>query len=204
MSDQNPYEKLGVTEDASFEEIQDAKNRLSREYKDDVQLLESVEAAYDAIIMDRLRMRQEGKIKVPERIRFPDRVPESPVTPQIDLSKSSPAWLQQLLDTPSRADILISSGIYALLAAIALFAYQAAEAQTLSLVLALAFGASVYLLNRKEKRFGRSLLITLLGLLVGVGLGTLLAPIAGGGLATEQFSTLVTLFVFWLISSFLR
>ncbi|HAA26445.1 MAG TPA: molecular chaperone DnaJ, partial [Cyanobacteria bacterium UBA8553] len=24
MSDQNPYEKLGVTEDASFDEIQDA------------------------------------------------------------------------------------------------------------------------------------------------------------------------------------
>ena len=65
MSDQNPYEKLGVTEDASFDEIQDAKGRLMQQHRGDQKLVESVEAAYDAIIMDRLRMRQEGKIKVP-------------------------------------------------------------------------------------------------------------------------------------------
>ncbi|HEY9891193.1 MAG TPA: CPP1-like family protein, partial [Candidatus Sericytochromatia bacterium] len=74
MSDQNPYEKLGVTEDASFDEIQDAKGRLLQQHRGDQKLIESVEAAYDAIIMDRLRMRQEGKIKVPERIRFPEKL----------------------------------------------------------------------------------------------------------------------------------
>ncbi|MDR9402412.1 MAG: CPP1-like family protein, partial [Halothece sp. Uz-M2-17] len=43
MSEQNPYEQLGVTEDASFEEIQEAKVRLSKEYEDDQRQKEAVE-----------------------------------------------------------------------------------------------------------------------------------------------------------------
>ena len=71
MSEHNPYDQLGVTEDSSFEEIQAAKSRLSAECRNDAKQLESIEAAYDAVIMDRLKMRQEGRIKVPDRIRFP-------------------------------------------------------------------------------------------------------------------------------------
>ncbi|NEP25885.1 CPP1-like family protein, partial [Moorena sp. SIO3I6] len=67
MSDNNPYDQLGVTEEASFDEIQDAKGRLMQKHRGNQKLLDTVEAAYDAIIMDRLRMRQEGKIKVPDR-----------------------------------------------------------------------------------------------------------------------------------------
>lgn len=204
MSDQNPYETLGVTEDASFEEIQDAKNRLSQQYKDDGKLVESVEAAYDTIIMDRLKRRQEGKIKVPERIRFPERsAPPQQPSPKTTPPNRYPAWLQGLIDTPSRADILISASVYVLLGAVTLF-YQSAEGSILSLVVALGFGASVYLLNRKEKRLGRSVLLTLAGLLVGMGIGAALYPIAGAGLEGDQFATLVTFFVFWLITSFLR
>lgn len=204
MSDQNPYETLGVTEDASFEEIQDAKNRLSQQYKDDGNLVESVEAAYDTIIMDRLKRRQEGKIKVPERIRFPERsAPPQQPSPKTTPANRYPAWLQGLIDTPSRADILISASVYVLLGAVTLF-YQSAEGSILSLVVALGFGASVYLLNRKEKRLGRSVLLTLAGLLVGMGIGAALYPIAGAGLEGDQFATLVTFFVFWLITSFLR
>jgi len=59
MSDQSPYEKLGVSEDASFDEIQDARNRLFEQYSGDSKSVEIIEAAYDAILMDRLRMRQE-------------------------------------------------------------------------------------------------------------------------------------------------
>ncbi|PSO78935.1 MAG: molecular chaperone DnaJ [Cyanobacteria bacterium QS_4_48_99] len=204
MSDQNPYETLGVTEDASFEEIQDAKNRLSQQYKDDGKLVESVEAAYDTIIMDRLKRRQEGKIKVPERIRFPERsAPPQQPSPKTTPANRYPAWLQGLIDTPSRADILISASVYVLLGAVTLF-YQSAEGSILSLVVALGFGASVYLLNRKEKRLGRSVLLTLAGLLVGMGIGAALYPLAGAGLEGDQFATLVTFFVFWLITSFLR
>ncbi|AFZ42733.1 heat shock protein DnaJ domain protein [Halothece sp. PCC 7418] len=199
MSEQNPYEQLGVTEDASFEEIQEAKVRLTKEYEDDQRQKEAVEAAYDSIIMDRLRLRQEGKIKVPERIRFPERAKPAKPKPQAPNPASSPAWLQRLLDTPSRNDLLISAGIFVLLVAITLSSGDSA-----SVMLALGFAATAYLLNRKENRLGRSLLITLASLLIGVGLGAALAPVVAAGMASEQFTALTTLFLFWLSSSFLR
>lgn len=207
MSDQNPYEKLGVTEDASFDEIQDAKGRLMQQHHGDQKLVEAVEAAYDAIIMDRLRMRQEGKIKVPERIRFPEKLSPPPSFTQTPAS-SSPAWLQRLWDTPTPADLIWPAVIFLLLSGVTIF-YHPAGDSILPLVLALGVGCNVYFLNRKERQFGRAILITLIGLLVGVGLGTLLgsvlqAQIRSIGFTTETFSTLVTFFLFWLISCFLR
>lgn len=208
MSEQNPYEKLGVTENASFEEIQDAKQRLSEHYGDDPKAFESVEAAYDAIIMDRLRLRQEGKIKVPERIRFPERSYEAPPSLSSSSPKNSPPWLQQLLDTPSRSDVLWPAVVFLALASATVF-YQNPQDSLLPLLVALGFGANIYFLNRKEQRFGRSVLITLVGLVLGITLGSGLASLlsaqgAGVSLEKEQFTGLVTFCIFWLSSSFLR
>lgn len=208
MSDQNPYEKLGVTEDASFDEIQDAKGRLMQQHRGDQKLLETVEAAYDAIIMERLRMRQEGKIKVPERIRFPERTSQSPPSfPQAPVNRT-PDWLQRLWDTPAPGDLLWPAISFVLLGSITLF-YPAPEQSILPLVLALGFGCSIYFLNRKENRFGRAVLITLVGLIAGLGLGSLLVslPMASSlsiGLTNDKLIAVVTFLIFWLISSFLR
>lgn len=208
MSDQNPYERLGVTEDASFDEIQDAKSRLRIQHQGDQKHLDVIEAAYDAIIMERLRMRQQGKIKVPERIRFPEKLAQTPPTPPPAPINSKVAWLQGLLDTPSVADIAWPGGILAVLSAIVVF-YQGTTGSILPLMMALGFGVSLYFLNRKEKRFGRSLLLTLAGLLVGVSLGSWLgglveAQISVISLAVEEFATLVTFVLLWLVSSFLK
>ena len=59
MSEQNPYEQLGVTEESSFEEIQEAKQRLVQQYQNDSKIVELIESAYDSVLMDRLRMRQD-------------------------------------------------------------------------------------------------------------------------------------------------
>ncbi|MGB5963761.1 MAG: CPP1-like family protein [Coleofasciculaceae cyanobacterium] len=207
MSDQNPYEKLGVTEDASFDEIQDAKARLIQQHRGDQKLVESVEAAYDAIIMDRLRMRQEGKIKVPERIRFPEKLSPPPSFTQTTANRS-PAWLQRLIDTPTRGELIWPTASFGVLAAVTAF-YQSPGSSILPFMLALGVGCNVFFLNRKERQLGRSVLLTLAGLLVGVGLGTMLAGFLVPQLATisltiEKFATLVTFLLLWLISSFLR
>ena len=76
MSEQTPYQKLEVSEDASFEEIQSSRDRLVALYNDNEQSKQDVEVAYDAILMDRLRRRQTGEIKVPERIRFAEQLAE--------------------------------------------------------------------------------------------------------------------------------
>ncbi|MCP2732392.1 CPP1-like family protein [Limnofasciculus baicalensis] len=206
MSDQNPYEKLGVTEDASFEEIQAAKGRLSQQYRSEQKQLEAVEAAYDAIIMERLRMRQEGKIKVPERIRFPEKLPQAPVSFPQSAANSPGGWLKGLWDTPSGGDMLWPAVVFLILSSLTVLYSQES---ILPLVVALGFGANIYFVNRKEHKFWRALLLTLIGLLVGVGLGNglwgSLAPqLSSIGLTVEKFASLLTFFLFWLVSSFLR
>lgn len=208
MSDQNPYEKLGVSEEASFDEIQDARNRLFEQHSSDAKHLEVIEAAYDAILMDRLRMRQEGKIKVPERIRFPElrvqSVPRESPTPR----EQSPAWLQRMLDQPTPADIFLPGAWFLGLSSISVF-YPEGGDQVLQLALVVGVGTSIYFLNRKESKFGRAVLFTLASLIIGLIAGGLIASwlapqISFLNLSSNQFSTVLTFILLWLVSSFLR
>ncbi|GAX41869.1 hypothetical protein NIES4075_28660 [Tolypothrix sp. NIES-4075] len=208
MSDQNPYEKLGVSEDASFDEIQDARNRLLEQYSGDTKRLEMINVAYDAILMDRLRMRQEGKIKVPERIRFPERLVQAPAKESPTKSELSSAWLQRIIDKPTPRDVLLPGAWYLGLSAISVF-YQAGGDQVLQLALVLGVSIGIYFLNRKEGKFGRAVLLTLLGLIVGLITGGLVAGLLVPqmtfiSMTANQFSTVLTFILLWLISSFLR
>ena len=207
MSDQSPYEKLGVSEDASFDEIQDVRNRLLERHGGDGNVREVIEAAYDAILMERLRMRQEGKIKVPERIRFPEkRVPSSPQTSQT-LGKQSPAWLKRSIDQPTLTDVLLPGAWYLGLSATSVL-YPGCSGQVLQLSLVVGVAIGVYFLNRKEGKFGRAVLFTLVSLIAGLIAGGLLAglilPLPLITLTANQFSTLLTFILMWLVSSFLR
>jgi len=206
MSDQSPYEKLGVSEDASFDEIQDVRNRLLEQHGDG-SVREVIEAAYDAILMERLRMRQEGKIKVPERIRFPEkRVPSSPQTSQT-LGQQSPAWLKRSIDQPKLTDVLLPGAWYLGLSATSVL-YPGGSGQVLQLSLVVGVAIGVYFLNRKEGKFGRAVLFTLVSLIAGLIAGGLLAglilPLPLITLTANQFSTLLTFILMWLVSSFLR
>ncbi len=201
MSDKNPYDQLGVDENATFDEIQEARNRLVEEYASDRKQVEAIEAAYDAILGERLRLRLEGKIKVPDRIRFPERTVEP--TPEFVPAppKQTPDWLQRLIDTPSRSDILWPAAIFLGLGLLSL--------TTPALSLALGVGCSLYFLNRKEQKFGRAFLLTLIGLILGVVLGLqvgslLLPQLRQISLALDSFAALITFFILWLTSSFLR
>jgi hypothetical protein len=206
MTEQNPYEQLGLTESSSFEDIQAAKSRLSAEYKGNQEQIRKIEAAYDAVLMDRLRMRQEGKIKVPDRIRFPEKLAEPPSAPMVDLSKQSPAWIQRLVDTPSRADILLPLGGAIGLSALVIFAPTAVQIALLGGV-----GSAFYFLYRKERKLGRAVLLTFAGLLLGLLLGSLIYGLFSGllinlpiAIDVNTFASVLTFLILWLISSFLR
>lgn len=210
MSDQNPYEKLGVSEDATFEDIQNARSRLLEQCKGDSKRVELVEAAYDAVLMDRLRMRQEGKIKVPERIRFPERIVQAPASESLPKRDQSRAWLNRILDKPTPGDVVLPLVWYSGLSAISIF-YQPVGTgdQVLQLCLILGVGISVYFLNRKENRLGRAVLWTFAALIIGLVSGGLIAGAIVPQLAIvhmniDQFSTVFTFVLLWLISSFLR
>jgi hypothetical protein len=202
MSDPTPYEKLGIDEDASFEEVQRARDRVLREFEDDELQQELIEAAYDAVLMDRLRARQEGKIKVPDRIRFPERlVANIPPAAQPNPTRSASTWLSRLVDNPSRQDMLVSLGVFA---GLSVFNFLIPGASPTWLALSLL--SSIYFLNRKENRFGRSVLLALMGLVLAVLCGVMLnqvrlmvAPGVPGSIAT-----ILMYIVMWLVTCFLR
>jgi hypothetical protein len=202
MNDKSPYERLGVSEEASFDEIQEARNRLVEEHSEDRKEVEAIEASYDAILMERLRMRQEGKIKVPDRIRFAERRAEPPPDYTPPATQQTPDWLQGFVDTPSRKDILLPAGLFAGAGVLSLFISPA-------VTLALGVGLNLYFITRKERKLGRAFLLTLAGLIVGVVLGLQIGGLLAAQLTqvpnfTETVAALVTFVVFWLMSSFLR
>ncbi len=207
MSSQSPYEQLGVESDASFDEIQEAKKRLMQQYQGNQPTLETIEAAYDAIIMERLRMRQEGRIKVPDVIRFPEKTLEA-VEPSLSFpTNKSSQWLNNLWDKPSPKELLWTSSTFLVLTGAVVF--YPAGGSLLSLAIAIGFGASIYLINRKENKFGRAVGLTLVGLLVGLTLGSFIggaiaSQIAILNLRPDEFASIVTFLVLWLISSFCR
>ncbi|MFB2938230.1 CPP1-like family protein [Aerosakkonemataceae cyanobacterium BLCC-F154] len=204
MSVENPYEQLGIPENATFDEIQTARNRLTQEYSNDPKRQEAIETAYDAILMERLRMRQEGRIPVPEGIRFAEqRFSQTPPSPPPISVKQPPAWLQGFLDTPSRADILWTTGAFLVLAGLGF--YQP------SFALALGVFASLYFLTRKERKLGRSVLLSLAGLTLGLVLWGVLASLLTTQinnlpmpLTGETLAAWISFMILWLVSAFLR
>jgi hypothetical protein len=203
MSEQNSYELLGLTESSTFEEIQAARDRLIDECDEaEPKRKEAIEEAYDAILMERLRLRQEGKIKVPDRIRFAENVVESPPAVSSQSNFTPPTWLSDVIDTPNRDDVIWPAITFL---ALAVFGFAAP-----SLALALAIGASIYFLNRKENKFWRSVLLTIAGLVVGIALGLTIGQLLipqGANLpwaTTDAIAAAISCLSLWTVSSFFR
>jgi hypothetical protein len=205
MTQPTPYEQLGITDDASTEEILQARDRMLAEadLANDRKQREQIETAYDAVLMDRLRQRQEGKIKVPDRIRFPEKStqPVPNFVPTLPTPKAT--WLNQLLRRPSIKELGLPTAIFAGLG-IAGSLYINLQ----QLVLMAGVIACIYFVNRRERRMGKSILVGLAGLLGGFLIGglvwTVLKPqLIGIGLASNVLDTSLAIFLLWFLSCFL-
>ena len=180
----NPYERLGISPDASFDAVQVAKQERLSEVGDDPQARARVEAAYDAVLMDRLKERQQGKVSTaafnasqreaaavsPPKPALPSlpTLPRAPLNlpaaklPSLALAEGRERWLP-----------LIGGGVLLLVLLVA----PAANAE---LVLAFATVLTVINLQRRGGRLlpavGWSVLLLSLGLVVGGLLLRLLDP----------------------------
>jgi hypothetical protein len=205
MGERGPYQVLGVSESASFEEVQAARDRLLGGVKIDEREQQAIERAYDAILMQRLRLRQEGKIAVPEGIRYPDR--ELPERPPIAVSRpksQTPAWFTSWVDTPSIREIWLPFAIMAGIAVLSSFD-RGPDARP-SWELAVGLLTSIYFLYNKERKFGRSLLLAFIGLVLGLLFATAVTSglgVGGGDVPKFLFAGL-TLLVMWVVTAFLR
>jgi hypothetical protein len=205
MSEQNPYKTLGLAESASFEEIQAAKQKLSQQHQNDSTLVESLEAAYDAIIMERLRQRQQGTLDVPDQIRFAETPKKSFELPKSIDTSNLPNWLVDLRDQPEPQDLNWALGVNGAIAVTGLLLDVSLASTILTVVLVV----NIYLLYRKENRFGRAFLVGLSSLILGVAIGSGVNALIGsqGGnlaIAPEQILIIASCITGGLSSSFLR
>ncbi|MCS6960382.1 MAG: CPP1-like family protein [Pseudanabaenaceae cyanobacterium SKYGB_i_bin29] len=194
----NPYELLGIEEDAAFEEVTAVRDRLLKAAADDPVELERIEAAYDAILRDRLRARIEGKIAVPDRIRYAERSLNDLIGESTTELKPLPApsWLANLWERPRGGDILITLLVYG---GLGLVGYLVPA--NISLSLSLGLIAGFYLLHRKENRVGRTLMWLAIALVVGIAVGHGLTQVGG----VLQVNLLVAILLcLWLVTTFCR
>jgi hypothetical protein len=205
MSQPTPYERLGISTDASFEEIQAAKHRLQTAGSSDPQAIDDIEAAYDSILMDRLKMRQEGKISVPDGIRFPEKSVQTLPLPKLAPPKLGNVELGELVEMPTGRNLAIGAGVATVLAASA--ALPDTRSDGLPLILALSAGYTIFSLKIKSNRLGRAFAITGIGLVGAIGLTMLLlgaADVSIEGFGADKIAALVAIVVLWLAASFLR
>ncbi|MFM7651647.1 MAG: CPP1-like family protein [Vulcanococcus sp.] len=186
----SPYERLGISADASFDAVQEAKQRRLADVGDDPQARARIEAAYDAVLMDRLKERQQGKVSsaalnasqreaTRPAVASPPARPSLPALPNLsalprpNLPVSGVRWPSlRLQDGRER---WIPAAAAAVLLAALLLAPAAGE-----LVLALATLLTVVSLQRRKGRFlvavGWGLLLLSAGLLCGGLLLSLIDP----------------------------
>lgn len=69
IKERDPYKRLGVSRDASFEEVQEARNFLVEQYRDHDPSREAVELALDAILTERYKVRHRDGFRPPRRGR---------------------------------------------------------------------------------------------------------------------------------------
>jgi hypothetical protein len=212
----SPYDRLGIGPDASFDDVQTARRQQLAAVEGDAQAQAQVEAAYDAVLMERLRERQQGKVssaavtaskreelKPAAAVRTPSRpsLPALPALPQISGAnlKRPTLSLPTLTMATGRERWFPLLGIGLLLLLLLVTPPGSAE-----VLLALATGVAVVNLQRRQGRFlaavGWSFALLSLGLLLGGGLVQLLHPSLPLGLpiGAEQVQSLPALLLLLL------
>ena len=179
-----PYERLGITADASFDEVQAAKRARLLEVAGDTMASSKVEAAYDAVLMERLKQRQQGKVSTAAKTASQrEQVPPAqklsvsalPKLPQLPKLTQLPKFAQAALPRVSPAAQgrelwfpLATSGV--LLGLLVLVPAAPPE-----LLLALATGMAVINLQRRTGKFLKAVGWSFGLLSLGLVLGGLLA-----------------------------
>ena len=208
-ADSSPYGQLGILPDASFDDVQLAKQRRLGEVGDDGIARARIEAAYDAVLMERLKERQQGKVssaalnasqrEASRPAATPAARPSLPALPNLAAlprpSLPTPRWSLpsiSLAEGNQRWLPIVGGGVLLL---VLLLAPTAAA----DLVLAVALLLTVASLQRRSGRLlpalGWALLLLCGGLVLGALLVSLLDPALPLGLplAPQQVQSLPAL-----------
>ncbi|KAJ8536357.1 hypothetical protein K7X08_034758 [Anisodus acutangulus] len=185
----DPYKRLGISRDASEEEVWSSRNFLLNQYANHERSAESIEAAFEKILMASFINRKKTKINLKTRLK--KKVEESPL------------WVQNLLnfvELPPSVIILRRLFLFGFMACWSVM--NSAEAGP-AFQVAISFGACVYFLNDKTKSLGRAAIIGFGGLVAGWFCGSLLVPMIPSFLLQPTWSLELLTSLFIYVSLFL-
>ncbi len=202
---QDPYERLGISADAGFEDVQRAREASLKAAGEDPLARARIESAYDAVLMGRLRQRQSGTISsaAVNASRIESQKNASPSSAQ----GNTPALLTRIRSLSLPTSSFNSSGFFP---SLSLVQGQGLIVRLLTgglgllllilvptgvdLVLALAtIGLILSQVKRGRKPLGSlgwSLALVALGLFLGAALTSLLGPASGLPLSPFQLQAL--------------
>ncbi|WJX88515.1 hypothetical protein P8452_70597 [Trifolium repens] len=191
----DPYKRLGISKEASEEEIQGARNFLIQKYAGHKPSVDSIESAHDKIIMQKFYERKNPKIDVKKKIRA------------VNQSRFVQA-VRGRFRTPSTTFIIKTSLAFLLLGVLTVL-FPTEEGPTLQVAISL-FATTYFVYDRLKSKI-RALLYGVGAFIFSWLLGTFLMvsvippiPLIKGPRAFEVITSLITYVLLWVSSTYLR
>ncbi|TKY55874.1 CHAPERONE PROTEIN OF POR1 [Spatholobus suberectus] len=191
----DPYKRLGISREASEDEIQAARNFLIQKYLGHKPSVDSIESAHDKIIMQKFYERRNPKIDIKKKMR------------EVNQSRFVQA-VRGRFQTPSTKFIIKTSLAFLLLGVLTVL-FPTEEGPTLQVAISLI--ATMYFIYDRLKSKIRALLYGVGAFGISWLLGTFLMvsvippiTILKGPRAFEVISSLITYVLLWVSSTYLR
>ncbi|KVH87837.1 protein CHAPERONE-LIKE PROTEIN OF POR1, chloroplastic [Cynara cardunculus var. scolymus] len=191
----DPYKRLGITTDASEDEVWSSRNFLLDQYAGHERSAESIEAAFEKILMTSFQNRKKTKINLKTRLK--KKVEESP------------PWVQNLLSFVELPPNIIILRRLFLFSFMAVWSVMNSADGGPAFQVALSLFACIYFLNDKSKSIARASVIGFGSLVVGWICGSCLVPIIPAALlqptwTLELLTSLVVYIFLFLGCTFLK
>ncbi|KAF7828933.1 Protein CHAPERONE-LIKE PROTEIN OF POR1, chloroplastic [Senna tora] len=191
----DPYKRLGISREASEDEIQGARNFLVQKYAGHKPSVDAIESAHDKIIMQKFYERRNPKIDFRKKMR------------EVNQSRFVQI-VRSRFQTPSTKFIVKTSIVFLLLGALTVF-FPTEEGPTLQVAISLM--ATMYFIYDRLKSKIRALLFGAGSFIVSWLLGTFLMvsvippiPILKGPRTFEVMTSLITYVLLWVSSTYLK
>ncbi|KAL8193804.1 hypothetical protein R6Q57_026496 [Mikania cordata] len=189
----DPYKRLGLSKDASEDEIQGARNFLVQKYAGHKPSVDAIESAHDKIIMQKFYERKNPKINVKKKMR------------EVSQSRVVQAVTSRFR-TPATNFIIKTSIAFVALAALTVF-FPTEEGPTLQVAISLF--TTIYFIHERLKSKLRAFLYGVGTFAVSWLLGTFLMvsvipPLLKGPRSLEVTTSLVTYVLLWVSSTYLK
>jgi hypothetical protein len=188
----DPYEQLGIAADATFEQVQAAKQNCLNQIKaDDALGRARVETAYDSVLMQRLKERQLGQLTgaaatASKREAASNAAPAAPALPRLAVLQNLPRpklqWQQPSIKLAEEKQLWWPLAGHGLLLLLLLVVGN--QLGTPELLLALASLLTIGALQRRRSRLFAAVGLTIAALAIGLLIGSLIS--AGSSLPISE------------------